>query len=123
MSPSLSADDASQIKLLSAQYFQLIEPHSLALPAQESLIKPDVQAAIYQNLFNEAVNWPVPPVSYRTRVLKTIITRIEESIANPDEDVWSLYSLRTGPFFQKSSCDDMFLSVKFLCPDTFSLPI
>lgn len=89
MSSSLSTEDASQIKILSAQYFQLIAPDSLALPSKESIVKPEIQAAIYENLFNEAVNWPIPLVRYRTRVLKIILARIEESISNPDEDVWS----------------------------------
>jgi hypothetical protein len=114
MSSSLSAEDASQISILSAQYFQLVAPDSLALPPKESIIKPNVQATIYENLFNEAVNWPIPPVRYRTRVLKAILARIEESITNPDEDVRPFHSPKGRPFlFHILSCDmfDTFLSV------------
>lgn len=89
MSSSLSAEDASRVRLLSAQYFQLMPLDALALPSKESIIKPGVQAAIYENLFNEAVVWPIPPLRYRSRILKAILARIEESVSNPDEDVWS----------------------------------
>lgn len=89
MSSSLSQDDASQVRLLSAQYFEMIPPDTLSLPPKESIIRPEIQAAIYNGLFNEAVNWPLPPMRYRTRVLKAILAKIEESISNPDEDVWS----------------------------------
>ncbi|KAK2756071.1 hypothetical protein FQN54_005478 [Arachnomyces sp. PD_36] len=64
----------------------MIPPDTLALPSKESIIRPEIQGAIYNNLFNEAVNWPIPPVRYRTRVLKAILAKIEESISNPDED-------------------------------------
>lgn len=109
MSSTLSAEDASQVKLLSAQYFELVAPDTLALPSKESIIKPDVQAAIYEKLFNEAVNWPIPPVRYQTRVLKAILARIEESISNPDEDVWSFHIALDKFFLPYLFMLDMFL--------------
>lgn len=99
MSSILSAEHASQVNLLSAQYFQLVPPDTLAFPSKETIIKPDVQAAIYENLFKEAVIWPIPPLRYRTRVLKAILARIEESVSNPDEDVWSLHTHSVGQIF------------------------
>ncbi|KAJ5457185.1 hypothetical protein N7530_012459 [Penicillium desertorum] len=74
------------IDKLAAQYFQLVELQHLALPPGPVLIQPAVQAALYERMFNENAVFPIPPDSYRSRVLKQILSRIEESITNPEED-------------------------------------
>ncbi|KAJ5355729.1 hypothetical protein N7517_010338 [Penicillium concentricum] len=74
------------IPKLTAQYFQLVELQQLALPPGHVIIQPAVQAALYERMFNENAVFPIPPDSYRSRVLKQIISRIEESITNPEED-------------------------------------
>jgi hypothetical protein len=75
------------IDKLAAQYFQLVELQNLALPPGPVLIQPAVQAALYKRMFDENAVFPIPPDSYRSRVLKQILSRIEESITNPEEDV------------------------------------
>ncbi|KAL2808951.1 putative methyltransferase-domain-containing protein [Aspergillus granulosus] len=75
-----------RIALLAAQYFEQIDPPNLSLPDGPTLVSPAIQNAIYENMFNEDTAWPLPPTSYQTRVLKVIITRIEESISDPEED-------------------------------------
>lgn len=75
------------IDKLAAQYFQLVELQNLALPPGPVLIQPAVQTALYERMFNENTVFPIPPDSYRSRVLKQILSRIEESITNPEEDV------------------------------------
>ncbi|KAL1963214.1 hypothetical protein VTN77DRAFT_8539 [Rasamsonia byssochlamydoides] len=74
------------ISQLVAQYFQLVEPWDLRIPSADTLKDPAVQAAIYEQMFNENNIDPIPPVNYRTRVLKTILSRIEESLSSPEED-------------------------------------
>ncbi|KAL2824769.1 putative methyltransferase-domain-containing protein [Aspergillus cavernicola] len=74
------------IALLTAQYLQQVEPPLLALPDGPALVSPAIQNAIYENMFNDDTAWPLPPTPYQTRVLKTIIARIEESISDPEED-------------------------------------
>lgn len=74
------------IDTLVAQYFQLVELPRLALPSGHALVNPATQQAIHDRMFDASL-WPLPPISYQTRVLKTIIARIEESIADPEEDV------------------------------------
>lgn len=74
------------IHKLVAQYFQLVELPNLDLPPGSVLVRQDVQSALYQHMFDESI-FPIPPDSYRSRVLKEIITRIEESIADPEQDV------------------------------------
>ena len=75
------------IDKLVAQYFQLVEVPLLDLPDDNVLIKPETQQAIYDRMFNDSL-WPViPRVNYQTRVLKMIISRIEGSISDPEEDV------------------------------------
>jgi hypothetical protein len=75
------------INLLTAQYFQQVEPPSLSLPDGPTLVSPTIQSAIYEHMFNDDTAWPLPPAPYQTRVLKTIIARMEESISDPEEDV------------------------------------
>lgn len=77
---------ADTIQLLAAQYFQLVDPPLLAIPSGNVLVRPHVQTALYERMFDEALT-PLPPATYRTRVLKLIIARIEESISDPEEDV------------------------------------
>lgn len=86
MPPSATVDE-SLIGKLAAQYFQLVDPRDLDVPCGNVIVQPGVQRAIYEHMFNESTLWPIPPVSYRARVLKMILTRIEESISNPEEDV------------------------------------
>ncbi|KAJ5312957.1 hypothetical protein PENANT_c018G00800 [Penicillium antarcticum] len=74
------------IRKLAAQYFQLVDLQHLALPLGPVLVQPDVQAAIYERMFNETTVFPIPPANYRSRVLKLILSHIEESIADPEED-------------------------------------
>ncbi|KAL4801926.1 putative methyltransferase-domain-containing protein [Aspergillus unguis] len=74
------------VALLTAQYLQQVEPPSLALPDGPTLVSPTIQTAIYENMFNEDTAWPLPPAPYQTRILKTIIARIEESISDPEEN-------------------------------------
>ncbi|KAL4945945.1 hypothetical protein BDV06DRAFT_218838 [Aspergillus oleicola] len=74
------------ILLLTAQYFQQVELASLCLPDGPALVSPNIQTAIYENMFNADTAWPLPPIPYQTRVLKSIITRIEKSVSDPEED-------------------------------------
>lgn len=75
------------IHKLEAQYFQLVELQNLAIPPGNVLTQPSVQAALYERMFDENAVFPIPPDSYRSRVLKQILSRIEESITDPEEDV------------------------------------
>ena len=83
----LSAEEEAALRLLRAQYFQLVEHQFLSIPRNDVLIKPDAQESIYQDMFNESTVWPIPPASYRRRVLKSLLLRLEQSIVDPDEDV------------------------------------
>lgn len=74
------------IDTLVAQYFQLVEVPRLAIPNGRELINPATQHAVYDRMF-DACLWPLPPVNYQTRVLKMILSRLEESISDPEEDV------------------------------------
>ncbi|GFF48460.1 hypothetical protein IFM46972_08550 [Aspergillus udagawae] len=74
------------IDKLVAQYFQQVEPHLLEFPDGRTMIKSATQSALYERMFNEAVLWPIPPLNYRARVLKVILSILEESISDPEED-------------------------------------
>ena len=78
-----------QAELLRRQYLQLIDPKELAIPSNEALRSPDLQARLYETMFDKA-NLPYsPPVRYKFRVLKKLINAIEQAIVDPEEDVGS----------------------------------
>lgn len=82
-------DEASGLRIFAAQYFQAVEVRSLRFPPGDVLVKLPVQQWINQNMFCEDTVWPLPPLNYRTRVLKMILSTIEESFTDPEEDVRS----------------------------------
>ncbi|TPR05165.1 hypothetical protein CAN33_0033370 [Aspergillus niger] len=77
------------LSLLTAQYFQQLDPHLLTFPEDNYLLHPTTQETIYNTLFSEshaANDHPLPPPAYRTRVLKRLITKLESLLSNPEED-------------------------------------
>ncbi|KAJ5108696.1 hypothetical protein N7456_005371 [Penicillium angulare] len=76
---------ADTIHKLSAQYFQLVDPPDLTIPPDDVLVRPEVQKALYKHMFDESLT-PLPPTTYRSRILKLLLARIENGIQNPDED-------------------------------------
>lgn len=74
------------IRTLAAQYFQLVDPPNLYIPPENVLKQPNVQQALYERMFEETIT-PLPPATYRTRVLKLILARVEETFTDPEEDV------------------------------------
>ena len=86
------------VELLKRQYLQLTDPEALTLPRKESLRLPDIQAQIYNDLFNESNIVYAPPKRYRFRVLKRLVKALEDAIEDPEEDVgafsFSTFTLR-----------------------------
>ncbi|KAM5453189.1 hypothetical protein MaudCBS49596_002968 [Microsporum audouinii] len=82
----ISSDEATCLRTLAAQYFQAVEVQSLRFPPGTVLLKPQVQRWINQNMFSEDTVWPLPPLNYRSRVLKLLLSRLEESFSDPEED-------------------------------------
>lgn len=84
---SLRSEDERALRLLAAQYFQLVEPQFLSIPPGHTLVSSSVQESLYRDMFKESTAWPLPPARYRMRVLKTLLSEIEDSILDPEEDV------------------------------------
>ncbi|KXS93513.1 hypothetical protein AC579_6419 [Pseudocercospora musae] len=76
-----------QLLLFRRQYFQLHEPDFLAWPPKQLLRDSSVQAWLYAKLFDGEKNSYLPAERYQFRVLKPLVSRIEEAIENPEEDV------------------------------------
>ncbi|KAI5297282.1 hypothetical protein KEM55_004925 [Ascosphaera atra] len=76
-----------QLDQLACQYFQLVESDRLTFPPPSRLVRPQVQQYIYDTMFNASAVWPLPPVGYRSRVLKSLISKLETAIIDPDEDL------------------------------------
>ncbi|KXS93514.1 hypothetical protein AC579_6419 [Pseudocercospora musae] len=75
-----------QLLLFRRQYFQLHEPDFLAWPPKQLLRDSSVQAWLYAKLFDGEKNSYLPAERYQFRVLKPLVSRIEEAIENPEED-------------------------------------
>lgn len=86
-------DDIAPVELLKRQYLQLIDPEELTLPLRESLILPETQAQIYNDLFDESGIAYAPPERYKFRVLKRVVKALEDAVEDPEEDVGFLLLL------------------------------
>ena len=86
------------VELLKRQYLQLTDPEELTLPRKEVLRLPDIQAQIYNDMFDESNIFYAPPERYKFRVLKRLVKALEDAIEDPEEDVgafsFSAFTLR-----------------------------
>lgn len=83
--PNMNSIDP--VELMKRQYLQLSDPDELGFPPQELLRWPGTQAQIYDAMFNESSSMYLPPKRYRFRVLKRIVSLLEQAIQDPEEDV------------------------------------
>ncbi|KAI4722021.1 hypothetical protein E4T48_01678 [Aureobasidium sp. EXF-10727] len=76
-----------QICLFRRQYLQLLDAQNLSWPSAETLRSSQAQEWIYENLFQtDNVAHFLPPERYRLRILKLLMSKIENSIVDPEED-------------------------------------
>jgi hypothetical protein len=93
MTQHISDEALHQIRLFRRQYLQLLDAQSLTWPSSETLRSSQAQEWIYENLFQtEDVDHFLPPERYRLRILKLLMSKIETSIVDPEEDVRVLLS-------------------------------
>ncbi|KAK2865284.1 hypothetical protein FQN49_003728 [Arthroderma sp. PD_2] len=83
---SMSPEETTGLRTFAAQYFQAVDLQNLRFPPGSVLLKPQVQHWINQNMFSEDAVWPLPPLNYRSRVLKLLLLKLEESFSDPEED-------------------------------------
>ena len=74
-----------QLERFSRQYLQL--QLNLDYPDDEHLRNVDFQRSLHSRLFSEDGIKMAPPARYQLRVLKALISRIEQSIQDWEEDV------------------------------------
>lgn len=103
-----------QLLLFRRQYFQLFEPDFLTWPPKQLLKDPHIQEWLYNRLFNADENVYLPPSRYQWRVLKPLVTRIEQAIEDPDEDVggsfhlyYLFFRLSVTVYFQLQTLSDV----------------
>lgn len=106
-------EQLAQLRVLQRQYFQLVEPQQLRWPDDATLKRPLVQAWLFGNLFDPSKISSPPPARYQLRVLKELVGKLERSMTDPEEDVWSpISSLRFLPLL----CTAMYHSKRhFVC--------
>lgn len=81
------AEVSQTLRVLRRQYLQLVEPHQLRWPDSAPLKAPHTQAWIYAEMFDvERIMYP-PPEPYQLRVLKLLVSKLEQAIEDPEEDV------------------------------------
>nr|POE62263.1 protein-lysine n-methyltransferase efm3 [Quercus suber] len=111
-----------QIHLFSRQYLQLFDPSFMAWPPKQLLKDIDVQTWIFVHCFDDSANSRLPPPRYQLRVLKRLISKIEQSIENPEEDeisdalVSHLASLMAAELPSETAAAQQKTYVTFSCP-------
>lgn len=76
-----------EINLLRRQFLQLLDPSALNVPESQVLKRPEIQNQIYALMFRDDSLQYSPPSRYRLRVLKLLVTALENAMDDPDEDV------------------------------------
>ena len=82
-----------QLLLFRRQYLQLVEPDFLAWPPKQLLRDAGAQTWLYRKLFDSERHDRLPPARYQVRVLKPLLSKIEQAIEDPEEDVGVLFYL------------------------------
>ncbi len=81
----LSLDAQQQLTIFKRQYFQL--QTAIRYPVAEVLRQDHFQQALHNELFSKDKNGHQPPQRYQLRILKELVSRIESSIVDWDEEV------------------------------------
>lgn len=101
---AVDAGILSQLRVLQRQYLQLVEPSQLRWPSDRVLMASDVQSWMFTNLFDlDRVKSP-PPERYQLRVLKLLISKLERSIDDPEEDVRFPVSSQQSALSSRTIC-------------------
>lgn len=85
-----------QLLLFRRQYLQLVEPDFLAWPPKPLLKDAGAQTWLYRKLFDPSANDRQPPSWYQLRVLKPLLSKIEQAIEDPEEDVGAARSFSSS---------------------------
>lgn len=83
--PSVNIDD--QLLIFKRQYLQLVDPDFLIWPPKTLLRDAGIQEWLYKNLFEERQGRYLPPDRYQYRVLKALVSKLEQAVEDPEEDV------------------------------------
>jgi len=99
---ALPDEENTQLTRFRAQYLQVLDPGTLSWPPHAMLKKANVQAWLFKNLFDKQNLQYLPSDRYQARVLKIVLSRIEESIEDTDQDVSAITS---NPCMPSSSAE------------------
>ncbi|KAH6625695.1 putative methyltransferase-domain-containing protein [Boeremia exigua] len=83
---SIAPDKLAQLRILQRQYLQLVDPSQLRWPDAQVLKSAEVQSWIFLHMFDESTVKTPPPERYQLRVLKLLVSILERSIVDPEED-------------------------------------
>ncbi|KAF4301264.1 putative Nicotinamide N-methyltransferase [Botryosphaeria dothidea] len=81
-----SPNEMQALHIFRAQYFQLSDPAQMRWPEAQLLKRPEAQAWLFEEMFDrDSIQYP-PPERYQVRVLKQLVSVIENAIDDPEED-------------------------------------
>lgn len=114
--PFTSSGQQPQLTIFRRRYLQMEDPDEIEFPSRELVKSPTVQAWLFQNMFDEDRHPFLPHARYRYRVLKKLITILEEAMDDPEEDV-RMFILRSTMskvcFLIFSPCDNTDRRLRF----------
>ncbi|KAF2497503.1 hypothetical protein BU16DRAFT_605982 [Lophium mytilinum] len=82
-----SVSQQGQLDLLRREYLQLVEIEHIRWPDAALLKTADTQAWIYEKLIDRDMLQSPPPDRYQVRFLKSLVSKIESAIEDPEEEV------------------------------------
>jgi len=79
--------ESEEVSRFIGQYLQLVPLRQLRWPRPEQLRTARVQERLFNDMFDQnRLKW-MPPERYQFLILKALVSKIEASIAEPDEEV------------------------------------
>ncbi|KAI4123436.1 MAG: hypothetical protein LQ338_005265 [Usnochroma carphineum] len=122
LSPPLS-NDQLQLEIFRRKYLQMEDPLEINYPAKEVIKPPAAQAWLVENLFNKRNLKYLPTARYTYRVMKKLLSILEDAMEDPEEDEISDDLISCFCEILAKAEQDEMESVQEKCPVTYIAPI
>lgn len=113
---SINSAEMMQLRILQRQYLQLVDPSQLRWPDAQVMKRLEVQSWMFLRMFDESNVKSPPPERYQLRVLKLLISKLERSIVDPEEDV--RFPISSSHIFPRDFAISCALHSSSYCPNT-----
>ncbi|KAL8922691.1 MAG: hypothetical protein Q9208_005004 [Pyrenodesmia sp. 3 TL-2023] len=116
-------DGQLRLEMFRRRYLQMEDPHEITFPPKELIKLPAAQRWMVETMFDRRSIKYLPTARYAFRVMKKLLSILEEAMEDPDED--EISDDLTACFTEvlaKADQDEM-ASIQEHCPVTYTAPV